>query len=286
MEDWLVADWTGVLDLLDESRVTSFLHLGGDGRYKDVVRQPDGTESVIQGSWTYESAKQILHFQPDAEALQRDPPVALGLAACDLRYQPAARGKAGRATAWMVTNHAGALGLMCLDPPKLLAPNLYYRRLPAPAPKRADVAPERIVRWADDFLGELSWDGLSYSCEGQLPFQGRTVRLDLWLIEGAPTAEEFQTLINMWRELPERLPAAEPALRRQAAERLAEAVLDYGAENGLPREEFLENLELLLIRLSNDGEGELRYISPKFFGIQPITISCDVDLSFQEVEVG
>lgn len=138
----------------------------------------------------------------------------------------------------------------------------------------------------DASLGELAWDGRSYQCVGRLKVAGREVPLDLWLIRGAPGAEAFAELRTMWQGLPERLAAAEPALRAQTAERLVEALEDYGAESPPPPEELAGEPELRRVTLNNDGEAELRYACDSCFGAQPIRVTCDRELAFRDVEVG
>ncbi len=283
MEDWPLGDWWASKTLRDGSSVESILRLGADGRYAETLRQVfEGTERVVGGHWTFDPAKELLTFQPDANSDLGQPPVTLGLAGCDLRFQPAAEGKPGMAASWLVrasSKPTNTLSLMCLDPPRLTATSLYYIRRRPPAGPAAPMPP--LTRLNDPEFGQLVWDGTWWV--GRVPFCGRTVGLHLWPMLAAPTAEEQREIINRWRGALERLAEAEPKLRQQTALEMAEALQEV-QENEMPPQALADSLELLLIELST--EAALNYVSLEFLGETPITTCLNEDLSFREVEMG
>ena len=143
--------------------------------------------------------------------------------------------------------------------------------------RMADAA-ERLARWVDPQLGELVWNERGQAWSGRTEFAGRIVPFDVDPGLKDPTRQEQLAVLEPARALLAKLPAAEPELRRQAAEEVAEAVVEQQDEVELPVEKFAQSLELTHISL---GESRaLHYRSPEFFPGHTITVYIEADLSF------
>jgi hypothetical protein len=141
----------------------------------------------------------------------------------------------------------------------------------------------RLTRWLDPQLGELSWDERNQAWTGRVEFAGHTVPLDIDPGLHDPSQEEQLAIIGPARLLFGKLPPAEPELRRLAAEQVAAAVVEQQHETELPAGEFAAGLELTSISLTEGAA--LHYRSPEFFPGYTVTIYVNPDLSFGGAEV-
>jgi len=142
-------------------------------------------------------------------------------------------------------------------------------------------SPEKLMRWTDSELGELTWeDGVWV---GRTQFGGREVRLEIDPDRKAPTLDEQLAAIKPARHLLAALRAAEPELRRQASAQIAEAVAEQRPVPDLLGDRFAATLALESVCLH--GCGELHYRSAEFFPGELITVYFNDDLSFGDAEV-
>src|SRR4051812_36497644 len=169
----------------------------------------------------------------------------------------------------------------------------YSKRWPSPArpvrplcsrelPPMPDSS-EKLTRWTDPELGALEWDDRDGVWVARALFGGREVRLELDPDAKAPSRDEQLAVIAPAAKLLVALRLAEPGLRRQAADQIAEAVEEQQSEIRLARDRFAATLVLGSVSLH--GSGELHYRSDEFFPGQSITVYFEDDLSFGGAEV-
>lgn len=139
-------------------------------------------------------------------------------------------------------------------------------------------ANERIPRWTNPLLGELIWDERDQAWAGRVEFAGRVVPLSVDTGRRDPDHEERLAAVGPAPAFLQRLAAAEPAMRRQAAEEVAAAVGEQQDEVVLPADEFAATLEL--DEVSVCAGAALHYRSPAFFPSQVVTVYVNTGLSF------
>jgi hypothetical protein len=144
-------------------------------------------------------------------------------------------------------------------------------------------ASDRLTRWADPVFGDLAWDEGALAWIGCVQFGGRSVGLELDPDRTQPTREDQLAVREPSRITLETLRDVEPDLRRQAAEQIAEAVIEQQNQVELPKEGFADTLELECISLH--GSGELHYRSSRYFPGQHVTVYFNEDWSFGDAEV-
>jgi hypothetical protein len=148
-------------------------------------------------------------------------------------------------------------------------------------------ASERLGRWSDPVLGDLTWDETGAVWNGSCVFGGRVARLQLDPDSTDPTRDEQLAVVEPSRAVLDRLRHVEPEFRRRAAEQIAAAVGSQQPPGhgrvALPEGRFAEGLELQAVCIH--GCGELHYRSPEFFPGRVVTVFFNEDLSFGDAEV-
>ena len=134
---------------------------------------------------------------------------------------------------------------------------------------------ELLSRWTDAGFGDLLWAGDNWV--GRVPFYGRDVRATIGTDREISTRDDQLDAIAVARRLLADVRSAEPELRRQAAEQIAEAVAEQWPDVGLPRTEFA--ITVVIEAVSLHGSGELHYQSEACFPGKRITVFFDGDLS-------
>ena len=147
----------------------------------------------------------------------------------------------------------------------------------------AKAVEQRLTRWIDPQLGELTWDGRNHVWEGLTRFAGRLVSFSIICDLVEPTREDQLAIIEPASQLLPQLPDAELELRWLGAQEIAAAVVEQQDEIELHVSEFLATLELTGISLY-EGAG-FHYRSPGFFPGNSISVYANADLSYDRAEV-